>query len=74
MPNIPENKRNQKKSKRGRKRLFNKPIHDILLAVKRMFAWEDKFKIVILRFETKQCRHLGLKLLAYTLINIRHFR
>jgi transposase len=73
VPNIPENKRNRKKAKRGRKRLFNKAIHDIRLAVERMFAWEDKFRRVILRFETKQCRHLGLKLLAYTLINIRHF-
>lgn len=73
VPNIPENKRNRKKTKRGRKRLFNQAIHDLRLAVERMFAWEDKFKRVIIRFETKQCRHFSFKLLAYTMINIRHF-
>ena len=73
VPNIPENKRNRKKTKLGRKRLFNQAIHDLRLAVERMFAWEDKFKRVILRFETKQSRHFSFKLLAYTMINIRHF-
>ena len=73
VPNIPENKRNRKKTKLGRKRLFNQAIHDVRLAVERMFAWEDKFKRVILRFETKQSRHFSFKLLAYTMINIRHF-
>lgn len=73
IPNIPENKRNRKKTKRGRKHLFNQAIHDLRLAVERMFAWEDKFKRVLLRFETKQSRHFSFKLLAYTMINIRHF-
>lgn len=72
IPNIPENNRNRKKTKRGRKRLFNKAIHNIRLAVERMFAWEDKFRKVITRFETKQQRHFNFKLLAYTMINIRH--
>ncbi len=62
IPNIPENKRNRKKTKRGRKRLFNQAIHAIRLAVERMFAWEDKFKRLLLRFETKQSRHFSFKL------------
>ncbi len=73
VPNIPENKRNRKKNKRGRKRLFNQEIHELRLAVERTFAWEDKFKRLLLRFETKQSRHFSFKLLAYTLINLRHF-
>ncbi len=73
VPNIPENKRNRKKTKRGRKRLFDEDIHGLRLAVKRTFAWEDKFKRVTIRFETKQSRHFSFKLLAYTLINLRHF-
>ena len=72
VPNIPENKRNRKKTKRGRKRLFDKATHELRLAVERTFAWEDKFKRVLIRFETKQSRHFGFKLLAYTLINLRH--
>ena len=37
------------------------------------FAWEDKFKRLLLRFEFKQQRHYGMKLMAYTLINLRPF-
>jgi hypothetical protein len=43
------------------------------LCVERTFAWEDKFKRLLLRFEFKQQRHYGMKLMAYTLINLRHF-
>lgn len=73
VPNIPENKRNRKKTKRGRKRLFNAAIHELRLAVERTFAWEDKFKRLLLRFERIQSRHFSFKLLAYTLINLRRF-
>lgn len=41
--------------------------------VERAFAWEDKFKRLLLRFEFKSINHLGMKLLAYALINLRHF-
>jgi hypothetical protein len=37
------------------------------------FAWEDKFKRLLLRFEFKQQRHHGMKLMAYTLINLGIF-
>ncbi len=73
VPNIPENKRNRKKTKRGLKQLFDKTIHGLRLAVERTFAWEDKFKRLLLRFETKQSRHFSFKLLAYSLINLRSF-
>ena len=71
IPNIPENKRNRKKNKRGRKRLFNESIHKLRHNVERTFAWEDKFKRLLLRFERIQSRHFTFKLLTYTLINIR---
>jgi transposase len=44
IPNIPENPRNRKRPKRGRKRLFNAAIHALRMRVERTFAWEDKFK------------------------------
>jgi transposase len=72
-PNIPENPRNRKRPKRGRKRLFNATIHALRLCVERTFAWEDKFKRLLLRFERIQQRHYGMKLMAYTLINLRAF-
>jgi hypothetical protein len=73
IPHIPENPRNRKYPKRGRKRLFNAAIHALRLRVERTFAWEDKFKRLLLRFERIQQRHYGMKLMADTLINLREF-
>jgi hypothetical protein len=73
IPNIKENPRNRKRPKRGRKRLFNATIHALRMRVERTFAWEDKFKRLLLRFERLQQRHYGMKVMAYTLINLRAF-
>jgi transposase len=73
IPNIPENPRNRKHTKGGRKRLFNAAIHALRTRVERTFAWEDKFKRLLLRFERIQQRHYGMKVMAYTLINLRAF-
>jgi transposase len=73
IPNIKENPRHRKTVKRGRKRLFNAAIHALRLCVERTFAWEDKFKRLLLRFERLQQRHYGMKLMTYTLINLRAF-
>src|SRR5215471_8097667 len=73
IPNIKENPRNRKATKRGRKRLFNAAIHALRERVERTFAWEDKFKRLLLRFEYIQRRYYGMKLMAYTLINVRRF-
>jgi len=43
LPNIKENPRNRKTTKRGRKRFFNAAIHALRMRVERTFAWEDKF-------------------------------
>jgi hypothetical protein len=43
------------------------------MRVERTFAWEDRCKRLLLRFERIQQRHSGLQLLAYTLINLRAF-
>jgi transposase len=73
IPNIKENPRNRQHPKRGRKRWFNQAIHALRERVERTFAWEDKFKRLLLRFEYHQRRHYGMKLMAYTLINLRRF-
>jgi len=73
IPNIKENPRHRKHMKRGRKRLFNAAIHALRTQIDRTFAWEDKFKRLLLRFEHMQQRHFGMQLLAYTLINVREF-
>jgi hypothetical protein len=71
--NIKENPRNRKSTKRGRKRLFSEAVHALRAHVNPTFTWEDKFKRLLLRFEHIQQRHYGMKLLAYTLINVGEF-
>jgi hypothetical protein len=73
IPNIKENPRNRKTTKRGRTRLFNAAIHVLRMRVERTFAWEDKCKRLLLRFARLQQRHYGMKLLGYTMINLRAF-
>ncbi len=74
IPNIKENPRNRQQTKRGRKRMFDESIYEErFYTVERAFAWEDKFKRLLQRFEFKSTNHLGMKLLGYTLINLRHF-
>src|SRR5215207_5368709 len=62
IPNIKENPRNRKRTKRGRKRFFNAAIHALRTRVDRTFAWEDKFKRLRHRLEHLQQRHFGMKL------------
>jgi len=72
-PNIKENPRNRKSVKKGRKRLFDPQAYSLRFCVERTFAWKNKFRRLLIRFETIAARHLALKLIAYTLINLREF-
>jgi hypothetical protein len=38
-----------------------------------VFAWEDKFRRLLLRFERISHVHYAFKTLAYTMINLRHY-
>jgi len=74
IPNINENKRNRKRTKRGRKRFFDKAIFkERFRTIERIFAWEDQFKRLLLRLEHHSTHHYGMKTIAYTMINLRHF-
>ena len=73
LPNLKEHRRNRKTTKRGRKRWFNAVIHALRMRVERTLAWEDNCKRLWLRFERLQQRHYGMKLMAYTLMNLRAF-
>lgn len=71
-PNINLRKCDKKRS--GRKQMFNKKIFkERFNTIERLFAWEDKFRRVISRFEHISKHFYGFKLLAYTMINLRHF-
>ncbi len=74
VPNIPENPRGRKTPKRGRKPIFVPAIfQERFQTIERVFAWEDKFRRLLLRFERISELHYALKSLAYTMINLRHF-
>jgi transposase len=74
VPNIYDNRRGRKTPKRGRKPFFDPDIfEERFRTIERVFAWEDKFKRLLLRFERISELHYALKTLAYTMINLRHF-
>ena len=61
-------------NREGRKQLYNPDIlEERFRTIERLFAWEDKFKRLLLRFEHKSKNFYGFKILAYTMINLRHF-
>jgi len=72
IPNICENKRNRKQTKRGRKRLFNALIYKQRFSSERSFAWVDKFRALLIRYDCKDANFLAAHHLAFALINLRH--
>lgn len=72
VPNIAENKRNRKTTKRGRKRLFNPVSYRQRFTSERSFAWIDKFRALLLRYDRKAANFLGGHYIAFAMINLRH--
>ena len=74
IPNINPNVRGRKQPHRGRKPLFDPTIFaERFHTIERVFAWEDKFRRLLLRFERLSQLHDAFKTLAYTMINLRHY-
>ena len=74
VPNINPNPRGRKQPKRGRKPTFEPAIFkERFRTIERVFAWEDKFRRLLLRFERISGVHYAFKTLAYTMINLRHY-
>ena len=72
IPNIDENKRNRKGVKKGRKRLFNAEVYKRRFTSERSFAWIDKFRALLLRFDRCDAYFLGGHHIAFSMINLRH--
>lgn len=72
IPNIVENTRSRKRPKRGRKRLFDPAIYKLRFTSERTFAWIDKFRALLIRFDRKADHFLGAHYIVYALINLRH--
>jgi len=72
IPNIAENKRNRKSAKRGRKRFFNPAVYKCRFSSERSFAWIDKFRALLVRFDRKDTCVLASHHIAFALVNLRH--
>ena len=48
-------------------------VYKLRFPIEGVFAWEDKCKRLLLRFETNPIRSVGFKLMAFTLLNLREF-
>jgi len=74
IPNIHENPRGKTTPKRGRQPFFEPALYqERFFTIERVFAWEDKFRRLLIRFERISQLHYAMKSLAYTMINLRHF-
>ncbi len=72
-PHSKETPRTRPKPTRGRQRFFAAALDKRRFTVERPFAWEENFTRLRLRFETHPSHHLGFKLLAFPLLNLREF-
>ncbi len=77
VPNIAQNKRNRKRVKRGRPRLYNKEVYKHRFVAERSFAsghpvGGDKFKSLLLRFERKDTYFFAAHAIVFAMINLRH--
>jgi hypothetical protein len=74
VPNINPNPRGRKQPKRRRKPIFEPAIFkERFRTIERMFAWADKSRRLMLRFERISGLHYAFKTLAYTMINLQHY-
>ena len=64
--------RNRKTAKRGRKRFFNQEVYKRRFTSERSFAWIDKFRALLLRFDRCEAYFLGAHFIAFAMINLRH--
>ncbi len=72
IPNIAENTRNRKSPRRGRPRLFNEKIYRNRFAgSERTFAWIDKFRRLLIRFERNDKYFYGFHCIAFAMICLR---
>jgi hypothetical protein len=72
LPNIPENKRNRKQTKPGPKRMFDQDVYKRRFVAERSFAWIDKFRALLIRYERCDIYFLSEHYIAFAMINLRN--
>jgi transposase len=71
IPNIAENVRNRKRPKPGPKRLFDADVYKNRFCSERSFAWIDKFRALLVRFDRRAVYFMGSHFIAFAMINLR---
>ncbi len=72
IPNMAENKRNRKRTKGGRKRMFCDEVYRHRFVSERSFAWIDKYRALLLRYDRRDAYFLAEHHIAFAMINLRH--
>jgi transposase len=72
IPNVAENRRNRKSPKKGRKRIFDGEIYGNRFVIERTFAWVDKFRRLLIRFERKDEHFHGFHCVAFAMTCLRN--
>ena len=67
-----ENKRNRKRAKGGRKRMFCGEVYRRRFVSERSFAWIDKFRALLLRYDRRDAYFLAEHHIAFAMISLRH--
>lgn len=75
IPVIMPNRRSEKNQEKINKMYedFNETIYNERYKIERCFAWQDKYRKLVIRYERLECTHNGFKYLAYSMINLRGF-
>jgi hypothetical protein len=74
IPNINPNPRGREQPKLDRKPIFEPAIFkERFWTIERVFAWEDKFRRLLLRFERISGLHYAFRNIVHTMINLRHY-
>jgi transposase len=72
IPNMAQNKRSRQHSKRGPRRRFNAEVYKLRFTSERTFAWMNKFRALLVRFDRCAAHFMGAHFIVYALINLRH--
>lgn len=71
IPNIPFNPRNRSRPKPGPKRCFHPEIYKRRFCAERTFAWIDKFRALLVRYDRRALYFMASHFIAFSLINLR---
>lgn len=72
IPNIKANPRNRQSAKPGPTPFFDEKVYKHRFSSERSFAWVDKFRALLIRFDRLDACFLGAHFIAFAMINLRH--